>query len=152
MIRRPPRSTLFPYTTLFRSNIWGYVEWGWRAPLAGRTWGDGYYSELFPAVVAELDPRTPYSPGSPLSYAKYHHPNDHRHGTMHIWDVWNFVDYRHYRDYPARFVSEMGFQGPPAWSTLASVVHDEPMDPHGQQMLVHQKAVDGNLKDRKSVV
>src|SRR5689334_23631812 len=24
MIRRPPRSTLFPYTTLFRSNISGY--------------------------------------------------------------------------------------------------------------------------------
>ncbi len=127
-------------------NIWGYVEWGWRAPLAGRTWGDGYYTELFPAIVAELDPRTPYSPGSPFSYAKYHHPNDPRHGTMHIWDVWNQVDYRHYRDYPARFVSEMGFQGPPAWSTLTSVVHDEPMDPYGEQMLVHQKAADGNLK------
>src|SRR3712207_8219296 len=27
MIRRPPRSTLFPYTTLFRSReIWAYVE------------------------------------------------------------------------------------------------------------------------------
>jgi beta-mannosidase len=127
-------------------NIWGYVEWGWRAPLAGRTWGDGYYTELFPAIVAELDPRVPYSPGSPFSYAKYHHPNDSRHGTMHVWDVWNQVDYRHYRDYPARFVSEMGFQGPPAWSTLASVVHDEPMDPNGEQMLVHQKAADGNLK------
>src|SRR3712207_8032611 len=25
MIRRPPRSTLFPYTTLFRSNLW--TEW-----------------------------------------------------------------------------------------------------------------------------
>src|SRR3712207_7302773 len=25
MIRRPPRSTLFPYTTLFRSGIEGYV-------------------------------------------------------------------------------------------------------------------------------
>src|SRR5256885_3308530 len=25
MIRRPPRSTLFPYTTLFRSQIWGLV-------------------------------------------------------------------------------------------------------------------------------
>src|SRR3712207_8680806 len=24
MIRRPPRSTLFPYTTLFRSSRWGY--------------------------------------------------------------------------------------------------------------------------------
>src|SRR3989454_7934312 len=23
MIRRPPRSTLFPYTTLFRSGVWG---------------------------------------------------------------------------------------------------------------------------------
>src|SRR5258708_14450816 len=27
MIRRPPRSTLFPYTTLFRSRVWvGLVE------------------------------------------------------------------------------------------------------------------------------
>src|SRR3712207_8556629 len=24
MIRRPPRSTLFPYTTLFRSDLWGW--------------------------------------------------------------------------------------------------------------------------------
>src|SRR5687767_15595477 len=24
MLRRPPRSTLFPYTTLFRSNVWKY--------------------------------------------------------------------------------------------------------------------------------
>ena len=27
MIRRPPRSTLFPYTTLFRSAILAYVCW-----------------------------------------------------------------------------------------------------------------------------
>src|SRR5256884_1333385 len=26
MIRRPPRSTLFPYTTLFRSHLVGYVR------------------------------------------------------------------------------------------------------------------------------
>ncbi|MBP2416354.1 glycoside hydrolase family 2 protein [Microlunatus capsulatus] len=127
-------------------NIWGYVEWGWRTALAGRSWGDGYYTEVLPAVVAELDPRTPYSPGSPYSFVKYAHPNDHRHGTMHIWDVWNQRDYSHYRDYPARFVSEFGFQGPAAWSTLTSVVHDEPLDPYGPQMLVHQKAHLGNLK------
>src|SRR5258708_27016847 len=30
MIRRPPRSTLFPYTTLFRSP-W-LSNWGWRQP------------------------------------------------------------------------------------------------------------------------
>src|SRR3712207_9055007 len=29
MIRRPPRSTLFPYTTLFRSHI---TRWGQRSP------------------------------------------------------------------------------------------------------------------------
>src|SRR2546430_15691567 len=28
MIRRPPRSTLFPYTTLFRSATRGYEVWG----------------------------------------------------------------------------------------------------------------------------
>src|SRR3712207_7593098 len=28
MIRRPPRSTLFPYTTLFRSTAWSHQERG----------------------------------------------------------------------------------------------------------------------------
>ena len=65
---------------------------------------------------------------------------------MHIWDVWNQVDYTTYRKYKPRFVSEFGFQGPPAWSTLTSVVHDAPLDPYGAQMLVHQKAFEGNLK------
>src|SRR2546430_4296533 len=32
MIRRPPRSTLFPYTTLFRSRSWGEVSEGGRSP------------------------------------------------------------------------------------------------------------------------
>ena len=30
MIRRPPRSTLFPYTTLFRSGVDGYLARIWR--------------------------------------------------------------------------------------------------------------------------
>ncbi|MEU4190556.1 glycoside hydrolase family 2 protein [Kribbella sp. NPDC026611] len=127
-------------------NIWGYVEWGWREPLAGRPWGAGYYLDLLPRIVAELDPRTPYSAGSPYSFDRFIHPNDERHGTMHIWDVWNQVDYTTYRKYQPRFVSEFGFQGPPAWSTLTSVVHDAPLDPYGPEMLVHQKAFEGNLK------
>lgn len=127
-------------------NLWGYVEWGWRVPLAGRPWGAGYYFDVLPKIVAELDPRTPYSHGSPYSFDQFIHPNDERHGTMHIWDVWNQVDYTTYRKYKPRFVAEFGFQGPPAWSTLTSVVHDEPLDPYGEQMLVHQKAFEGNLK------
>src|SRR2546430_9289230 len=37
MIRRPPRSTLFPYTTLFRSGLGAFAvsaEMLWRAPRA----------------------------------------------------------------------------------------------------------------------
>src|SRR3712207_8759657 len=35
MIRRPPRSTLFPYTTLFRSRVDGHLGTRWAA------WFDG---------------------------------------------------------------------------------------------------------------
>src|SRR3712207_9101293 len=46
MIRRPPRSTLFPYTTLFRSDPWSMARCAigsdrsprWRR-LAGHLWG-----------------------------------------------------------------------------------------------------------------
>jgi len=127
-------------------NTWGSVDWGWGHRLAGRPWGDGYYTELFPALLAELDTTRFYSPASPFSFGDYRYPNDERYGTMHVWDVWNRVDYTVYRDYRPRFVSEFGFQGPPAWSTLTRVVHDEPMDPFGHEMLVHQKANQGNKK------
>src|SRR5258707_11935929 len=39
MIRRPPRSTLFPYTTLFRSVLLlGLVAGAWGAAVASRQW------------------------------------------------------------------------------------------------------------------
>src|SRR5256885_10684924 len=34
MIRRPPRSTLFPYTTLFRSSVFTEFRWVHRAGIA----------------------------------------------------------------------------------------------------------------------
>ena len=132
-------------------NFCGYGDWGWRPLLAGRTWGDGYYRELLPRLVAELNPGCPYSPGSPYSFADYLDANDQRNGTVHIWDVWNERDYTAYREYHPRFISEFGFQGPPAWSTLVGVVHDEPLNPYGHEMLVHQKADKGNLKLEKGL-
>src|SRR2546430_16693168 len=39
MIRRPPRSTLFPYTTLFRSNVQGPTACSRRLVLVGVVWG-----------------------------------------------------------------------------------------------------------------
>src|SRR2546430_16845325 len=47
MIRRPPRSTLFPYTTLFRSRNWGFV------PLTGAEI-DHLAKQLRPIVVPDL--------------------------------------------------------------------------------------------------
>ena len=127
-------------------NIWGHADWDWQDAIGDRTWGWGYYTQILPAIVAELDPTRPYSPGSPFSFAEGTHPNDPDHGTMHIWDVWNERDYSVYRDYTPRFVAEFGFQGPPTWTTLVSAVHDEPLRPDSAGMLVHQKAEDGNLK------
>src|SRR5205823_13618453 len=45
MIRRPPRSTLFPYTTLFRSSLAG-----------GREQAHPFLSEMVPEELDEEDP------------------------------------------------------------------------------------------------
>ncbi|MDQ0642751.1 glycoside hydrolase family 2 protein [Microbacterium murale] len=128
-------------------NIVAYAEWpGWRQKVEGLTWGEGYYRRLLPGILAELDPTRFYAPGSPYSFSSYVSPNLDTHGTVHIWDVWNTKDYAAYRDWTPRFVAEFGFQGPPAWTTLTDAVHDSPLDAYGTQMLVHQKAHDGNLK------
>src|SRR5256885_11107567 len=59
MIRRPPRSTLFPYTTLFRSRdrrhrvFWSHCtptctagNWHPEPPMAGRRSGDSAFAHL----------------------------------------------------------------------------------------------------------
>ncbi|WBB72401.1 glycoside hydrolase family 2 protein [Micromonospora sp. WMMD1128] len=127
-------------------NIWGWHDWDWQEPLAGRTWGRGYYLELLPAIVGELDPTVPYWPGSPWSGRDDIHPNDPAHGTMHIWTVWNDDDYTRYREYVPRFVAEFGYQGPPAYATLRRAISDEPLAHDSPGMAHHQKAADGDRK------
>ena len=127
-------------------NLWGYHDWGWKQELGQQSWGSGFYDQLLPDIVRELDPTRPYIPGSPFSPDPDDHPNDPSTGLTHIWDVWNEKDYRVYGEYTPRFVSEFGFQGPPNWSTLTTSVHDDPLTPSSDVMLVHQKAEDGNAK------
>ena len=127
-------------------NLWGHEEWGWEPQLHGQTWGRAYYLDLLPHLIGRLDPTRPYSPGSPWSFDEHLPPNDPEHGTTHLWDVWNRLDYTAYRDCVPRFVAEFGYQGPPAWSTLTSAVHDEPLTPTSPAMANHQKAEDGALK------
>src|SRR3712207_8482502 len=49
MIRRPPRSTLFPYTTLFRSYVWVAREAG--SPDASRAVGNVMANNPVPLIV-----------------------------------------------------------------------------------------------------
>src|SRR2546422_8602414 len=62
MIRRPPRSTLFPYTTLFRSCIHARGESGYgsetRPRSATRARGTGPGSALGPDNTREKRPRS----------------------------------------------------------------------------------------------
>src|SRR5258708_35418650 len=58
MIRRPPRSTLFPYTTLFRSMVGAQALMG--TPADGYTLMMGSNSSL--AVAPNLYPNWPYEP------------------------------------------------------------------------------------------
>lgn len=127
-------------------NIWGFADWRWQSRLQGKTWGAGYYYDILPALLAEIDPGRPYTPGSPFSPEPDNAPNDPSHGSMHIWDLWNEKDYPHYRDYTPRFVAEFGWQAPPAWSTLTESLSDSPLTPESPGMIVHQKAMLGNDK------
>lgn len=135
-------------------NIWGHEDWDWKEPLGDLTWGAGYYYELFPKVLAEVDPTRTYSDGSPYSPGftpDEVHPNDPDHGTHHQWDVWNRIDYTHYRDDVPRFPSEFGFQGPATWATMQRAILPDSADvPPGfkesEVFLLHQKAEHGNLK------
>lgn len=136
-------------------NIWGHEDWDWKEPLGDLTWGAGYYYELFPKVLAEVDPTRPYADGSPYSPGftpEEMHPNDPNHGTHHQWDVWNRIDYTHYRDDVPRFASEFGFQGPATWATMRRAILPDgaaeapPGFKESEVFLLHQKAEYGNLK------
>ena len=132
-------------------NLWGYWDWElkgktWREWAEGRTWGAGFYFELLPKVVADFDSSRPYAPGSPYSNDRERYPNEDAHGTRHIWDVWNRVDYTVYRDYRPRFASEFGLQGPPTYATLQEAISPDELAVDSASMKHHQKAENGEFK------
>ncbi len=142
---------LSPYPSLVvwtgnNENLWGHRDWDWAKELGDRSWGAGFYFDLLPRVLAEVDPGRPYWPGSPYSGSADLDPNDPARGTVHIWDVWNTDDYLKYREYRPRFVGEFGYQAPPAWATLRRAISDEPLAHDSPGMAHHQKAVGGDEK------
>src|SRR2546430_8332204 len=82
MIRRPPRSTLFPYTTLFRSpllmaNFQTSAHWAQRGPAfvirSRRTGSAGFAAEIGQAVWSVKDRKSTRlnSSHSQISYAVF---------------------------------------------------------------------------------
>src|SRR3712207_8057843 len=55
MIRRPPRSTLFPYTTLFRSTANNKPVPDGEGPWIGADWMDGYRVQRISDVLADRE-------------------------------------------------------------------------------------------------
>jgi beta-mannosidase len=146
--RLTPHASLVLYNGS-NENTWGWWDWSWQPVLGDMSWGQGYYDEVLPGLLAELDPTRFYTPSSPYSsHHKYDelHANDPKFGTVHEWKVWNQIDYSQYRSYVPRFCSEFGFQGPATWSTLERSLPAEGFDQDSPIWLLHQKADDGNGK------
>jgi len=133
-------------------NIWGYWDWEWRAVLGDRPWGAGFYHDVLPRVCAEVDPTTPYWPGSPWSGSDDVAPNADANGCVHVWDVWNQLDLVRYRDHTPRFVSEFGWQAPPSVRTLEEFISADQLDRTSPGWASHQKAADGDLKLDRGIV
>src|SRR3712207_8225114 len=74
MIRRPPRSTLFPYTTLFRSTLDGTNTWVVGDPAAGAV----VVVDPGPAVASHQDEVLRTCAGPVATVVLTHRHDDHR--------------------------------------------------------------------------
>ncbi|MAD78481.1 MAG: beta-mannosidase [Planctomycetaceae bacterium] len=100
-------------------NVLAWRNWGWKERMdPAQTWGRRYFTELLPAVVAELDPSRPFLPDSPWSGSVEADPNDPDHGDRHTWDL----KVESVREMVPRFVSEFGHQGPPSRTTIEAAL------------------------------
>lgn len=126
--------------------VLGRQHWGWADQIGERGWGAAYYLDVLPGVLARLDPTRPYVPNSPWSGSLEADTTAVTHGPSHLWDAWNDADYVHYRDHDPSFVSEMGWCGPAAWTTLERVLGGETPGPASPLTRHHLRAIDGMHK------
>jgi beta-mannosidase len=114
-----------------------------------------YYDEILPRVIAELDPATPYWPGSPYGGSDHNGRED---GDVHNWEVWHgnyprrfgedsrreptpeSVSFLRYAEDTGRFISEFGILSAPDRATLRRWI---PAD----QLAHHSPALDHHTKD-----
>lgn len=142
-----PRLARHPSLVLWNGcneNVWGYNEWNWKQSgvLKDRTWGIGYYFDLIPRILKELDSSRPYWAASPWSgdqdIENGLHPNLSSHGNKHVWEVWFRQPATAYRKFTSRFCSEFGFQAPATHATLAASMPTDQLEVGSSGMLSRQ--------------
>jgi beta-mannosidase len=121
-------------------NLWFWFLHDWETKLEGKTWGEAFYFDLLPDLVAELDPERFYLPGSPSSRTRDHEPLDPSRGVVHSWIP---DDYREYTSIRPRFVSEFGFQGPSTRALFDAVARESDPRPFSPASMQQQKAAYG---------
>lgn len=103
--------------------------------------GTLYYDRIMPEILAQLDPVTPYWPGSPCGGPS---PNSMRAGDVHDWTVWHGfppvpdgrlvggldrspagVHFTRYAEDQGRFISEFGIQSAPTMALLRRWMNPE---------------------------
>ncbi len=138
-------------------NVWGYHDWGWKKDgvVKNRTWGPGYYLDLLPKIVKELDPSRPYWAASPWSgdpdIDNGLHPTSPRTATSTCGKRGS-ARTSAYRRFAPRFCSEFGFQGPATYSSLASMVPADGLDLASPSMRQRQKSLGlGDDGDRRNL-
>ncbi|MHA1998607.1 MAG: beta-mannosidase [Promethearchaeota archaeon] len=114
------------------------------------------FEEMFPSIVAELDPKTPYWPSSPSNggggrprgLIKSNNPNF---GDSHFWKVWHAgAPFSAYRHFDSRFMSEYGFESFPSMKTIRSFCSDDSQFSFDSRIMEnHQKNMAGNKKIMK---
>ncbi len=124
--------------------IWATYAWAdeFREPRkkGDRTWGLGYYLELLPKIINEVDPSRPYWPNSPYSGSMDRHPNLNEFGNRHMWDVWHGDgNYRNYLGHYPRFASEFGYHGPATWATIETYCPTDQMFWNSDIQKLHNK-------------
>jgi len=142
-------------------NQWIHDQVHWDDP-RDRVPGALYYDEMLPRIVADLDGRTPYWPGSPFGGSDHASMES---GNRHNWEVWHggfprrfgeeprrettpeAVSYLRYADDTGRFISEFGMHAAPVHETLRRAIPEDQLYHHSPSMDHHNKDEPKNKGD-----
>ncbi|MBN1406978.1 MAG: glycoside hydrolase family 2 protein [Calditrichaceae bacterium] len=126
-------------------------ENGWKnkfkPEIAKKLWVDygKLFYDLIPQLVKELDFVRFYWPSSPMGEYDERSSYTKTSGDMHYWGVWhNKEPFENFKKYPARFMSEYGFQSFPELATVKKFTSAEDRDIDSEVMAAHQRSGIGN--------